>query len=232
MGGGEDLENQYLFSQSLAEGSLISSEARRLLEGVRFPWEVLASFVKHLKQRIASVPESSRVMGDIALGARLLSADVVVEEGAVVEDYAVIQGPAYLCSGVVVRSGAYLRAGVWLEHGALVGPSSEVKSSLFLPGAKAAHQAYVGDGILGSGVNLGAGTKAANLRFDGACVRVSHGSEVYDTELRKMGAVFGDGSGSGCNAVSNPGTIILPGSKVLPCQSVSGVVGRRRYQRS
>ena len=56
--------------------------------------------------------------------------------------------------------------------GSVLGHASESKHSLFLPGAKAPHFNYVGDSILGSNVNLGAGVKLSNLRNDGAHIGI------------------------------------------------------------
>src|SRR6185436_4272785 len=99
---------------------------------------------------------------------------------------------------------------------------TEVKGSIFLPGAKADHFAYVGDSILGRDVNLGAGTKLANLRLAGdeVCIRVQ--GTVVRTGLRKLGAILGDRVQTGCNAVTNPGTLLGPESVVHPCAAVGG----------
>ncbi len=54
----------------------------------------------------------------------------------------------------------------------MVGASTEIKRSILLPHAKAPHLNYVGDSILGSGVNLGAGTILSNFRHDGREIRI------------------------------------------------------------
>lgn len=219
------LENRILFARCLQDNK-ISHQARELITSVRYPWHVLNLLKQKLKELIAAIPVSRRIAGDVAAGAVVHGDEVVVEAGARVEDFAVIHSPAYLAAGVVVRSAAYLRSGVWAESGALIGHSTEIKASLLLPEAKAAHQCYVGDCILGQGVNLGAGSKAANLRFDKAPIRISYGGAHLSTERRKLGTIFGDEAQSGCNVVNNPGTIFLPCSKALPCKSVSGVVSK------
>jgi NDP-sugar pyrophosphorylase family protein len=93
----------------------------------------------------------------------------------------------------------------------VVGHATELKNAVFLPGAQAGHFAYVGDSILGNNVNLGAGTKLANVKLQRSNVMVKVAGETYDTGLRKLGAIFGDHVQTGCNAVSNPGTLLGPG---------------------
>ena len=60
---------------------------------------------------------------------------------------------------------ARLRGGTVLEAGAEVGNFVEVKASTLGPGAKAKHLAYLGDGDIGAGANIGAGTILCN--YDG-----------------------------------------------------------------
>jgi bifunctional N-acetylglucosamine-1-phosphate-uridyltransferase/glucosamine-1-phosphate-acetyltransferase GlmU-like protein len=91
-----------------------------------------------------------------------------------------------------------------------------------LPGAKAPHFNYVGDSILGTGVNLGAGTKLSNLKNDGTNVKTRIEEHVVDTGVRKFGAILGDNCLLGCNSVTNPGTILGAGCRVYPCAVVNG----------
>ena len=153
---------------------------------------------------------------DLPPGIHLLSDRVAIAPGCRIEPGAVIIGPAVLGEGVVIRTGAYVREYVLLGSGSLVGAHSEVKGSILMPGAKAPHQAYVGDSILGRDVNLGAGTILSNVKNVGREVTFRHGGEVVHTGLRKFGAVLGDGCKTGCNTVLNPGVLLGPGSVTYP----------------
>ncbi len=50
------------------------------------------------------------------------------------------------------------------------------------------------------------------------------GDARYPTGLEKFGAVVGDDSKFGCNAVSHPGTVLGKGCFVMPCATVRGCV--------
>ncbi|HNV71974.1 MAG TPA: glucose-1-phosphate thymidylyltransferase, partial [Candidatus Ozemobacteraceae bacterium] len=121
-----------------------------------------------------------------------------------------------------IRHGAYIRGHVIIGPGCIVGHCSEINRSLMLPEAKAPHFNYVGDAILGSRVNLGAGTKISNLKNDGTPVKVSVGGTIYNTGLRKFGAILGDGCMLGCNSVTNPGTVMAPNGRAYPNATISG----------
>ena len=147
---------------------------------------------------------------------------VHVEEGAIVEPHVHLIGPCIIESKATIRSHAYVREYTWMMTESLLGHASESKHSLFLPGAKAPHFNYVGDSILGSNVNLGAGVKLSNLRNDGQHIVIWLDDVRRETGLRKFGAILGDNAQLGCNAVTNPGTVLGKSSMVHPNTTVSG----------
>ncbi len=150
----------------------------------------------------------------IAQGAIFGSLDVELREGAVIEPCAFIKGPAIIGSNAQIRHCAYIRGDVFVDKDCVVGHTTEVKHSIFLNGAKAGHFAYIGDSILGIDVNLGAGTKLANLRLDRRSVRLKANRGIIDTNIRKFGAIIGDKTQIGCNTVTNPGALIYPRSLI------------------
>jgi UDP-N-acetylglucosamine diphosphorylase / glucose-1-phosphate thymidylyltransferase / UDP-N-acetylgalactosamine diphosphorylase / glucosamine-1-phosphate N-acetyltransferase / galactosamine-1-phosphate N-acetyltransferase len=140
--------------------------------------------------------------------------------GSVVEPGALIQGPTIIGSHTEVRQGAYVRGNCIIGNSCVVGHTTEIKASIMLNDAKAGHFAYIGDSILGHETNLGAGTKLANLKIKPGTVRVRAAADFIDTGLRKFGAVLGDHVEIGCNAVTNPGTLLGKGCLVFPVTSV------------
>jgi len=137
-----------------------------------------------------------------------------------------IEGPTYIGPNVEIRHGAYIRPYSWICEGSVVGHATEVKHSILLPNSKAPHFNYVGDSILGSGVNLGAGCKLSNLRNDGRTILLRNGKDgkkIEDSKLRKFGAILGENVQIGCNVVTNPGVILGCNSNVWPNVTVSGI---------
>jgi NDP-sugar pyrophosphorylase family protein len=159
---------------------------------------------------------------ELAAGVHIIGDRVAISPGCRIEPGAVIVGPAILGEGAKVRTGAYIREYVVLGAGSLVGAHSEVKGAVLLPGAKAPHQAYVGDSILGRDVNLGAGTILSNVKNVGREVTFRHKGEVIHTGLRKFGAILGDGCKTGCNTVLNPGVLMGPGCVTYPNATLRG----------
>lgn len=152
----------------------------------------------------------------IMAGAVLMGTGIQFGKGVLIESGALIKGPAVLGDCTEVRQGAYLRGHCLTGKSCVLGHATEVKHSIFLNDAKAGHFAYLGDSILGSAANLGAGTKFANLRFLPGNVPVRTAKGLIDSGLRKFGAILGDRAQTGCNSVTNPGTLLGPDSLLLP----------------
>jgi UDP-N-acetylglucosamine diphosphorylase / glucose-1-phosphate thymidylyltransferase / UDP-N-acetylgalactosamine diphosphorylase / glucosamine-1-phosphate N-acetyltransferase / galactosamine-1-phosphate N-acetyltransferase len=147
---------------------------------------------------------------------RMAGPQVAVHRTAVVAESAEISGPAVIGPGCRVGPGAILRGGVWTDEQVTIGPHSEVKASLIFAGSAVAHRNYVGDSIVGQDVNLEAGAVLANHlneRADKSIFVLVAGTAVA-TGLIKFGAVVGDRSRIGANAVSSPGTLLPPGTVV------------------
>ena len=161
--------------------------------------------------------------GEILIGATVLMAGAILVgqrfafgAGVLVEPGAMIKSPAIIGDCSEIRQTAYLRGYCLAGQRCVLGHATEIKNSIFLNDAKAGHFAYLGDSILGTNVNLGAGTKFANLRFLPGTIILRYGSERIDTGRRKFGAILGDDCQTGCNSVTSPGTVLGKGCMLMP----------------
>jgi bifunctional N-acetylglucosamine-1-phosphate-uridyltransferase/glucosamine-1-phosphate-acetyltransferase GlmU-like protein len=103
-----------------------------------------------------------------------------------------------------------------LDANCTLGPGVELKSSFVFSGSRLAHFNFVGDSVLGSGVNLEAGAVIANYRNESHHLPISfhHSAAVIETGVTKFGALVGDHTSIGANAVVAPGAILARGSAV------------------
>jgi UDP-N-acetylglucosamine diphosphorylase / glucose-1-phosphate thymidylyltransferase / UDP-N-acetylgalactosamine diphosphorylase / glucosamine-1-phosphate N-acetyltransferase / galactosamine-1-phosphate N-acetyltransferase len=183
-------------------------EHRELFE-VENIWEVLSKITGYIKSKTHE--------------------NILIGEGSTVEEGAFMKGPAIIGKNTLIRHGAYIRENVIVGDNCIIGHSVEIKNSVILNGARIAHFNYIGDSIIGNDVNFAGGTITANFRLDGANVGIKHNGEIIETGLPKLGAIIGDGSKIGVNAVLNPGTILSKNTKVFPLVSVSGVHLQEEY---
>ncbi|MFZ0564762.1 MAG: LpxA family transferase [Chlamydiales bacterium] len=180
--------------------------------------------LKKLEEYLLSHP-LGHIEGLIHQGAYLINPEEIsIGKETIVEAGAYILGPCVIGENCQIRHGAYVRGNVVTGNGCIIGHATEVKHAIFLDEAKAGHFAYIGDSIIGNRVNLGAGTKCANLRFDQEEVSILWGEKRIQTGLRKFGAILGDDAQTGCNSVTNPGTVIGKNSCLAPCLTAKGVI--------
>ncbi len=154
-----------------------------------------------------------------------------------VEENVVVKGKLFLGKNSVIKSGTYIEGDVYIGADCVIGPNaylrgttliacenhianSEIKNSIILKGSKIPHFSYVGDSLIGKDVNLGAGTKIANLRHDGGNIKVSVDGKKVDSGRRKLGALIGNNCKLGINTSVNCGKIIASNSKTAPGEFV------------
>jgi bifunctional UDP-N-acetylglucosamine pyrophosphorylase/glucosamine-1-phosphate N-acetyltransferase len=125
---------------------------------------------------------------------------VTVETGAVIRAFSHLEG-AHVRSGAIIGPYARLRPGADIGEDAHIGNFVEVKKVAVGKGAKANHLSYLGDGTVGPGANIGAGTIFCN--YDGFDKWETHvgegafiGSNTAIVAPRTIGAGAMTGSGS------------------------------------
>ncbi len=181
------------------------------------PWDLLRAnklLMQGLKARIeGEVQPNATIEGDIVLG-----------KGSRIMNGAYIIGPVIIGQDTEIGPNCYIRPSTFIGNGCKVGNASEVKNSILMDKAKAPHHNYVGDSVLGRETNLGSGTKVANLRLDGANIKVSLKGKIVETGLRKLGVITGDNVKVGINASIQPGTIISEDCFVGAGTTVGGTI--------
>ncbi len=182
---------------------------------LKFPWEALK-----LLQKFELDKES--IQGQIETGVKW-DVPIIVGKGSVVKFPTRIEGPVIIGENTVIGPFAFLRGPVVIGSDCNIG-SAEIKNSIVMDGSFAKHFNFIGDSIIGRKCNLGAGTKLADLRFDGEIVKVTVEDKKYSSGMQKLGAILEDGVQTGCNSVLNPGTYVVKKGKVMPCSAVSGFV--------
>ena len=176
------------------------------------PWGILGETLDRI---LADLP-ARELLSPIPPGVHLLGDGFHLGEEVVIYPGAVLEAPVWIGRGVTIRPGVYVRGGAWIGDGCLLGANTEVKRGILFPGAHAPHLNYVGDSILGSGVNLGAGTILSNFRHDGREVMIPVGLGRLATGRRKLGAILGEGVKTGCNCVVHPGAVVGRGTQIYP----------------
>lgn len=169
-------------------------------------------------QQTAPISPTNRVSGE---------AQIFLEEGATVEHCFInaTGGPVYIAQGCHVMEGSMLRGPCAILKGTIVkmgttiygattlGPycvaGGEIKNSIMMAYANKAHHGYLGDAVIGSWCNLGAGTSCSNIKNNASPVRIwNPWIHQWREAGLKCGVLMGDFSRTGINTSLNTGTVV------------------------
>lgn len=208
---GEVLAWKGVDDPALAE-SMAVTEA--LVGHIRYPWDLLT-----LNSEIVGKLDYTEIRGEVSSLAHV-QGYVRVGEGTEILPGVVIEGNVVIGKNCRIGPNCYIRGNTSIADNCIIGNAVEIKNSILYPYVCVAHLCFVGDSILGSHVNLGAGTITSNFRHDGKNHRMMVGGRLMDTGLAKLGAIIGDGVHTGINTSIYPARKIGMGRNTLPAAVV------------
>lgn len=172
---------------------------------LKTPWSITQKIEEIVLEKIKACGNDFNVNGNVA-----------IHKTAKIEQGVILKGPLIISENCFIAAHAYLRAGVFCDRNVIVGPGCEVKSTIILEKSTIAHFNFAGDSLIGSNVNLEAGSIIANHHNDreNKDIYVLIDGKPTATGCQKFGALIGDHSKIGANAVLSPGTILKPKSIV------------------
>ncbi len=159
---------------------------------IGLPWQLFEanSYVLDRIEReiLGNIEENVHIFGNVYVGK-----NTNVKSGSYIE------GPCYIGENTLIGPNAFIRPYTSVGNNCHIG-ISEVKNSLIFSKSNVPHFNYVGDSIICENVNLGAGSKTSNLRFDNKCVKVTIEGKLINSGRRKLGAFIGPNVQTGINA--------------------------------
>ncbi len=197
--------------------SIEDMKIKKFLATHNYPWEALSHINQFVMDYIQTLQDEDSYLQ--------MDENVWVHRTVKLSPTAVLNGPCIIGEGSEVRPGAYIRGNVFIGKNCVIGNSCEFKNVILMNHVDIPHFSYVGDSILGNYVHFGAGVITSNFRQDHQAVKIRFpDGEILQTQLRKFGAIIGDGCEIGCNSVLNPGTILGKRVQVYPLTSLRSVV--------
>ncbi len=161
-----------------------------------------------------------------SISSYLKNNEIIIGKNCKINPNSCIEGPCIIGDNCEIRFNAYIRGQCIVGDNCIIGHSAELVRCIVMNNTKLSHMNYVGDSVIGNNVNFGAGSICANTRLDRSPISIVHNGKKYETGRKKFGAIIGDNSSVGCNAVLNPGTVLFPNTKLYPCSVSSGVILR------
>lgn len=169
------------------------------------PWEIVDNLEEILINKIQQLSDDYPIEGNVA-----------IHKSATVEKGVTLKGTIIISENCFIGAHAYLRGPIFLANSVIVGPGSEVKQAILFEKSAIAHFNFVGNSLIGENVNFEAGSICANHyneRID-KNISVKVNDQIISTGVTKFGALVGDDSKIGANAVLSPGTILEQNSIV------------------
>ncbi|KAF1709573.1 bifunctional UDP-N-acetylglucosamine diphosphorylase/glucosamine-1-phosphate N-acetyltransferase GlmU [Pseudoxanthomonas sacheonensis] len=149
----------------LRQARAICAQGARLLDPARFDQRGTVTVGRDVEIDVDVVLEGNVELGDgVSIGPFTRLKDVKLGAGTLVRAHCDLDG---VVAEGAAQIGPYsrLRPGTVLADGVHVGNFVETKKATLGVGSKANHLTYLGDAVIGSGVNIGAGTITCN--YDG-----------------------------------------------------------------
>jgi carbonic anhydrase/acetyltransferase-like protein (isoleucine patch superfamily) len=181
---------------------------------IRYPWD----FLRANEQYIDALSEV-QIEGDVHPLA-VIEGRIRLGKGSRILPGVFIEGNVIIGENCKIGPNCYLRGNTSIGDKCHIGQSVEIKNCLILSKTNVGHLSYVGDSVLGEGVNFGAGTTTSNLRHDGGNHTSRVEGKLVDTGRRKFGTIVGDGVHTGINTSIYPGRKLWPKTSTLPGEIV------------
>ena len=129
---------------------------------------------------------------------------IIIDAGVVVPPFVTLRGPLYLGRHTQLKDGTAIRGSI-IGNDCRIG--GEVANSIFMPYSNKGHAGFVGNALIGSWVNLGAGTITSNLKNNYGHIRVHWNGSEWNTRQQFLGATLGDHTKTAIGTTLNTGTV-------------------------
>lgn len=181
---------------------------------LKYPWDLL-----EINSETIGAMKESDIKGEVRSNVTI-DGKIVLGKGSVLLPGVFIEGNAVIGEDCKIGPNCYIRGNTSVGNKCHIGQAVEIKNSILMDKVSVGHLSYVGDSIICSGTNFGAGTITANLRHDGKNHKSAIEGELVDTGRRKLGVITGDDVHTGIHTSIYPGRKIWAGMSTAPGEIV------------
>lgn len=176
-----------------------------------YPWNVLdANHFLMKTYQYAKIARTVKIEGNVTI-----NGPVQIEDDVVISGNSIVNGPCYIGKGTYIGNNVLVRSNTSIGSQCVIGYGVELRNCVLFNNVKVGRLSFVGDSVIGEGVELGSGIMTVNNSMTGETVSVTINDELVDSGLVKLGAFVGDNAKIGASNTLAPGTII-PAGKFVP----------------
>ncbi|MBM3176431.1 MAG: glucose-1-phosphate thymidylyltransferase [Bacteroidetes bacterium] len=187
-------------------------------------------------------PENIFVADGVRVEAAVLNAStgpIYLGKNSWIQEGSVVRGPFALGEDAVLNMGTKVRGDTTIGRGSKVG--GEISNSVVFEYSNKAHDGYLGNAVVGSWCNLGAGTTASNLKnnFQEARLWDYNKEKFVNTGSPFCGLIMGDHCRTAIQTTFNSATSVGIGSNIfgagfprtfIPSFTYGGPAGFKTYE--
>ncbi len=171
-----------------------------------YPWDILTANRMIMDQWSAAAIHES-----VELHETIIKGPVHISEGAEIRAGAVLEGPAYIGPGSFIGHNVLVRPYTSVGARSVIGHGAELKNCVIFPKTVVGRLSFIGDSVVGEGVDIGAGTMTINRTIDKKEVKVKVDRLFVNPGLTKLGAFIGDGAVIGASNILDAGVTVEAG---------------------
>ncbi|MEO8412713.1 MAG: putative sugar nucleotidyl transferase [Ginsengibacter sp.] len=194
---------------------------------LEYPWQIFEYNDWAIRQDFKLITAGRKSQPVSSTNHLIHPENIFIEDGADV-NYSILNakdGPIYIgknseiFEGCLIRGpfslgeGSRIKMGAKIYGGTTIGPfclaTGEIKNSILTSYSNKAHDGYLGDSVIGSWCNVGAGTTNSNLKNTAGLVKMwSKSKNKFVNAGYKCGLLMGDYSRCAINTSFNTGTVV------------------------
>ena len=182
---------------SYNHNELISDFKEFSLEKINYP------HVHQLGQENVFIHPAVQIQPGVVINAEKYP--VVIDKDVKIGANSYLEGPLYIGEKTEIRQFTSVKNSS-IHFNCRIG--GEISGSVMLEFSNKVHHGFLGNSVLGSWTNLGAGATTSNLKNNYSNISMKYYGETIKLETQFMGLIFGDHSKAAINSTFNTATII------------------------
>lgn len=180
-----------------------------------YPWDLLKANTEIIGNYTTTINHAQEIEDNVHI-----KGNIFIWKWSIIKSGTYIEGNCYIGENVIIWPNAYIRGNTSIGDNSKVWAFVEVKNSYIWDTTFVPHLSYIGDSIIGNNINIGWGTKTANLRHDWKTIHTLVKWKLVDTGRVKLGAIIGDNVKTGINTLIYPGRTLDTDTTTLPGQII------------
>jgi UDP-N-acetylglucosamine diphosphorylase/glucosamine-1-phosphate N-acetyltransferase len=230
----EDTTRAAMISQRTGLTHTTASATKVDHPDIEKPWEILDHMPTLLAHDLQDAVELGQPSAGSVVGKNRVDVDpsvtvfpgvvfdatvgaIRVEAGATLRPNAVLCGPCWIGTGTTIIDGAHIKANTSIGPQCKIG--GEVGGTIIQGNTNKSHRGHLGDSVIGSWVNFGAGTANSNLlnTYDDVIVTDLEGTR-HRTKRQFVGCFVGDHAKFAIETRIMTGTFVGTGAMIASTQ--------------